>query len=86
MQTSINDLGDLRTSAGLRTIDAGGLIAAPLWDADLREGQEVELPNWAGKPSEHVIAPGQPAEIVLLRPAADPSRPGSRYVVHTIIK
>jgi hypothetical protein len=86
MQTSINDLGDLRTYAGLRTIDAGGLIAAPLWDADLKEGQDVDLPNWAGKPSEHVIAPGQPAEIVLLRPAADPSRPGSRYVVHTIIK
>lgn len=86
MQTSINDLGDLRTYAGLRTIDARGLIAAPLWDPELKEDQEVDLPNWSGKPAEHVIAPGQPAEIVLLRPLNDPSRPASRYVVHTVIK
>jgi hypothetical protein len=33
-----------------------------------------------------VIAPGQPAEIVLLRPLNDPSRPASRYVVHTVIR
>ncbi len=85
MQTSINDLGDLRTSAGLRTIDAGGLVAAPLWNPDLREHDEVDLPNWSAKPAEHVIAPGQPAEIVLLRPLNDPSRP-SRYAVHTVIK
>jgi hypothetical protein len=86
MQTNIGDLGDLRTYAGLRTIDAGGLIAAPLWRPDLQEEQEVDLPNFAGKPTEHVIAPGQPAEIVLLRPLGDPSRPASRYVVHTILR
>jgi hypothetical protein len=86
MQTSINDLGDLRTYSGLRTIDAGGLVAAPLWDGDLKENDEVDLPNWSGKPAEHVIAPGQPAEIVLLRPLGDPSKPASRYVVHTVIK
>ena len=86
MQTSINDLGDLHTYAGLRTIDAGGLVVAPLWNPDLRENDEVELPNWTGKPAEHVIAPGQPAEIVLLRPVNDPSRPGPRYVVTLVIK
>src|SRR4051812_33808212 len=86
MQTSIGDLGDLRTSAGLRTIDAGGLIAAPMWDPEMKEGQEVDLPNWGGKPAEHVIAPGQPAEIVLLRPLGDPARPASHYVVHTVLK
>jgi hypothetical protein len=32
LQGTINDLGDLRTSGGLRVIDATGLIAAPLWD------------------------------------------------------
>jgi hypothetical protein len=86
MQTSINDIGDLRTYAGLRTIDAGGLVAAPLWNPDLRENDEVDLPNWTGKPAEHVIAPGQPAEIALLRPLNDPSRPASRYVVTMVIK
>jgi hypothetical protein len=86
MQTSINDLGDLRTYSGLRTIEASGLIAAPLWDAELKENQEVELPNWSGTPAAHVIAPGQPAEIVLLRPLNDPARPASHYVVHTVIK
>ena len=86
MQTSINDLGDLRTYSGLRTIDAGGLIAAPTWNSDLKEGDEVDLPNWSGHPAEHVIAPGQPADIVLLRPLDDPSRPASRYVIHSVIK
>ena len=87
MQTNIGDLGDLRTYGGLRTIDATGLVAAPLWSADLREDQEVDLPNWTGQsPAPFVIAPGQPAEVVLLRPLDDPSRPASRYVVHTIIK
>jgi hypothetical protein len=86
MQTNINDLGDLRTYAGLRTIDAGGLVAAPLWNPELKENDEVDLPNWGGRPAEHVIAPGQPADIVLLRPIGDPLRPASRYVVHTVIR
>jgi hypothetical protein len=86
MQTSIGDLGDLRTFSGLRVIDAQGLVAAPLWDADLKEDQEVDLPNWSAQPAARVIAPGQPAEIVLLRPLNDPARPASRYAVHTVIK
>jgi Zinc carboxypeptidase len=87
MQTSIGDIGDLRTYTGLRVIDADGLVAAPLWDAELKADQEVDLPAWLpGEPAAHVIAPGQPAEIVLLRPLNDPSRPASRYVVHTVIR
>jgi hypothetical protein len=86
MQTGINDLGDLRTYAGLRTIEAGGLVAAPLWSPEMKENDEVDLPNWSTKPAEHVIAPGQPAELVLLRPLGDPSKPASRYVVTTVIK
>jgi Zinc carboxypeptidase len=86
MQTNIGDLGDLRTYSGLRIIDAAGLVAAPLWDAELKEDQEVDLPNWSGQAAARVIAPGQPAEIVLLRPLNDPSRPASRYVVHTVIR
>jgi len=86
MQTSINDLGDLRTHAGLRTIDAGGLVAAPLWNPDVKENDQVDLPSWSAKPAEHVIAPGQPAEIVLLRPLGDPAQPASRYVVTAVIR
>src|SRR4051812_38283496 len=79
MQTSIGDLGDLRTYTGLRVIDADGLVAAPLWNEELKEDQEVDLPDFSGQPAAHVIAPGQPAEIVLLRPLNDPWRPASRY-------
>jgi hypothetical protein len=86
MQASINDLGDLRTHGGLRTIDARGLVAAPLWDPSLQEGQEVDLPDFRNAPAGRVIAPGQSAEIVLLRPLNDPSRPAPRYVVDTILK
>jgi hypothetical protein len=86
IQANINDLGDLRTHGALRTIDARGLMAAPLWDASLKEGQEVDVPDWSKAPSIRAIAPGQPGEIVLLRPVNDPSRPASRYVVETILK
>jgi hypothetical protein len=86
LQTSIADLGDLRTYGALRTIDGSGLMAAPLWDPSLKEGQEVDLPDWSKQPSARTIAPGQSAEIVLMRPLADPSRPASRYVIQTILK
>ena len=86
LQSTINDLGDLRTSSGLRTIDARGLIAAPLWDPALQAGQEVDLPDWSNAPSARTVAPMQPGEIVLLRPLNDPSRPASRYVIDTILK
>jgi hypothetical protein len=86
LQGSINDLGDLRTYGALRTIDARGLIAAPLWDPALHEGQELDLPDFAKVPSARVIGPGQPAEIVLLRPLNDQARAGARYVIDTILK
>ncbi len=86
MQANINDLGDLRTYGAIRTIDAHGLIAAPLWDASLKAGQEVDLPDWSKAPSPRTIAPMQPGEIVLLRPLGDPSRPASRYVVEMVLK
>jgi Zinc carboxypeptidase len=85
LQANINDLGDLRTHGALRTIDARGLIAAPLWDASLKEGQEVNLPDFSKQPSARVIATGQPGEIVLLRPVNDPSR-AAQYVIDTILK
>ena len=86
IQANIVDLGDLRTYGALRTIDATGLVAAPLWDSTLKEDQEVDLPDWSKQPSARVIATGQPGEIVLMRPLGDPSRPASRYVIQTILK
>ena len=86
IQASINDLGDLRTYGALRTIDGRGHVAAPLWDPAITQGQEVDLPDFAKAPSARTIAPGQSAEIVLLRPLNDPSRPASRYVVDLILK
>ena len=86
MQANISDLGDLRTYGALRTIDAHNLVAAPLWDAALQEGQEIDLPDWSRAPAGRTIAPSQPGEIVLLRPLGDPARPASRFVVDTILK
>jgi hypothetical protein len=86
IQASINDLGDLRTYGALRTIDGRGHVAAPLWDPAIKEGQEVDLPDFAKAPSARTIAPGQSAEIVLLRSVNDPSKPASRYVVDLILK
>jgi hypothetical protein len=86
IQANISDLGDLRTYGALRTIDARRLVAAPLWDPAMKEGQEVDLPDFARTPSARIIATGQSGEIVLLRPLNDPSRPASRYVVDTILK
>ena len=86
VQANISDLGDLRTYGAVRTIDATGLFAAPLWDASLQEGQEVDLPDWSRAPSPRIIAPQQPGEIALLRPLGDPSRPASRYVIQTVLK
>jgi hypothetical protein len=70
----------------VRTIEAAGLFAAPLWDASLKEGQEVDLPDWSRAPSPRIIAPQQPGELVLMRPLGDPARPASRYVIQTILK
>jgi hypothetical protein len=83
MQAAINDLGNLPTYGGLRTIDATWIVAAPLWNPTLAEGQELDLPDWTRLPSARTTAPSQPAEIVLLRPVGAPPR--SRYVVDRIL-
>ncbi len=77
----IEDLGDLRTLGALRTIDGSGMVAAPLFDTSLVEGQEIELPDWSRQPSARTIAPGQPGEIALLKPSAP-----NRYRVETILR
>ena len=75
----IEDLGDLRVFGALETIDAAGLVAAPLWQKGLAVGQTVSLP--VGQTGGPHIAPGQPATIVLLRPAD-----GGRHEVARIVE
>lgn len=78
---SIDDLGDLRTLGGLRTIEGEGLTAIPLGEEAIAAGQIVDLPEWRMKRST-TIAVGQPARLALLKPAADPGK----YVVEAVIR
>ena len=69
----IDDMGDLSTLGGLRTIDASGMTAIPLPDAAISPGQVVDLPEWK-TPMSGTLATGQPARLALLRPAAEPGK------------
>jgi hypothetical protein len=66
----IDDMGDLGTDGALETIDATGLVAAPLFgEGVLEEGQEVAPPVWTDeRRSPNLLKVGEPAGIVLLRP------------------
>jgi hypothetical protein len=77
---TIDDLGDLRTSGALRTIDGTGLVAAPLYDPAIREGDEITLPDWKSRPPGPTIATGQPGALLLLRPIE-----GNKYRVETVV-
>ena len=76
--TNIDDMGDLRTSGALRTIDATGMMAVP--DTGYTEGALVSLPDSKQK-GDATIAVGQPARIALLRPAED-----GKYRVEMVLK
>jgi hypothetical protein len=78
MTTNIDDMGDLRSSGALRTIDATGLMAVP--DAGYEQGALVDLPDWKKK-GEITIAVGQAVRMALLRPDTD-----GRYRVDVILK
>ncbi|MCX6544917.1 MAG: M14 family metallopeptidase [Acidobacteria bacterium] len=80
LSARIDDLGDLHTMAALESIDAKGLLVAPLWDPALKEGDVVSLPDWKAKRAAHVVAQGEPAELVLLRPQGD------QYKVEKVIR
>jgi hypothetical protein len=76
----IEDLGDLSVMGALESIDATGLFVAPLWDAALAAGDVVALPDFAARRAPRVVAPGEPAELVLLR------REGERYRVERVLR
>lgn len=77
----IEDLGDLRVYAALEEIDATGLTLAPNYLPSARPGDPVVLPDWRSTPPPTTIAVGQPAQFLLLRPAAAPGA----YVVERVI-
>ena len=81
LQMTIDDLGDLRTLGGLRTIDASGMTAIPLQGDGVDTGQIVDLPEWK-RAATAPIAVGQPARLALLRPAAEPGK----YTVELVIR
>jgi hypothetical protein len=75
---NISDMGDLRTSGAIRTIDATGVTAVP--DTGYEVGAMVDLPDWRTK-GEVTIATGQQPRIALLRPAD-----GGKYKVELLIR
>jgi hypothetical protein len=79
--TIIEDLGDLRTLGALRTIDATGMTVLPLTSDAVEEGQIVDLPEWRTKRSA-TVAVGQPARLVVLKPATEPGK----YQVELVLK
>jgi hypothetical protein len=79
--TAIDDMGDLRTLGALRTIDATGMTIVPLASETIQAGQIVDLPEWKTVQSA-TLAVGQPARMVLLKPAAEPGK----YQVELVLK
>jgi len=78
---TVEDLGDLRTSGALRTIDATGMTVVPMTDDNVAAGQEMALPEWKA-PTPATIGVGQPAKIVILKPGAEPGK----YVVEAVLR
>ena len=76
----IEDLGDLSVMGALESIDAAGLFVAPLWDPAVKAGDLVTLPDFAARRAPRVIAPGEPAELVVLR------QEGARYRVERVVR
>jgi hypothetical protein len=81
MSMGIDDLGDLQTLGGLRTIDATGMTAIPVLDEKLEPGQVVDLPEWRTRLTT-TIAVGQPARVALLKRAAEPGK----YQVEVVLR
>ncbi len=81
LSLGVDDLGDLRTMGGLRTIDATGMTAVPVVDDKLAVGQTVDLPEWKTTMTA-TIAVGQPARIAILKPAPEPGK----FVVEAVLR
>jgi hypothetical protein len=80
LSARIEDLGDLHNQGALESIDAAGMVVAPLWDAAMKAGDIVTLPDFAARRAPRIIAPGEPAELIILR------KDGERYRVERVIR
>lgn len=81
---NIDDMGDLRTSGALRTIEATGMTVipvGPLDEAAIEPGRVVDLPEWRAKLAT-TIAVGQPVRLAVLKPAVEPGK----YQVEVVLK
>ncbi len=81
LSLGVDDLGDLRTMGGLRTIDGTGMTAVPIVDDKLAVGQVVDLPEWKTAVAA-AIAVGQPARIAILKPSSEPGK----FVVEALLR
>lgn len=63
---TVAELGDLHTFGALEVVDGRGLTVVPLPPEGVKEGERMPLPPR----SRCTLQPGQPAELVLLRPEA----------------
>jgi hypothetical protein len=79
--TTIDDMGDLRTLGALRVVDASGMTAVPLVSESVEAGQVVDLPEWKVQ-QVATINVGQPARLLLLKPAGEPGK----YQVELVLK
>ena len=82
LSARIDDLGDLHPFGALEDVDAAGLVVAPLFDPAIKAGDTIALPDWTVRPAAQTIAPGQPAELLLLRQDGTTNR----YRVERVIR
>src|SRR4029450_2138940 len=81
LANTIDDMGDLRTLGALRTIDANGMTVVPRASETIQAGQIVDLPEWKTVQAA-TLAVGQPARLLLLKPASEPGK----YQVELVLK
>ena len=81
LQTRIEEFGDLSTLGALEVIDGSGLTVAPVFSPDVKPGATVTLPaDWSSLELTNIVGPGEPANLVLLRPGT-----GGRYTVERVL-
>jgi hypothetical protein len=81
---SIDDLGDLSFWGAFETVDGTGLTLTPAFGQGHQVGDIVRLPDWKQKPSERIIAGGQPADLFLLEPSGEAGSYRIRRVVTSV--
>jgi len=63
----VEDLGDMRVSAALETVDGTGLFAVT--SQGWKDGETVSVPDWKAFKADRPLAVGSSSDIALLRPS-----------------